>query len=206
MRCAFIERHEQVWPITTQCRVLAVSASGYHQHRARSEAPDQPGRIRDMALLVHIRAVFIEMKGADGWPRIWREFGARGIHVGKERVRKLMKAYGLQARGKRKFKVTTNSNHALPVSPDLLERNFSAPEPNRVWTGDITYVQTDEGWLYLAVVIDLFSRQIVGFAMHERMMRNLDTSKNLSPNRLAIDSLGPVTRGCGYGAAGSGFL
>ncbi len=105
--------------------------------------------------------------------RIWREFGARGIHIGKERVRKLMKAYGLQARGKRKFKVTTNSNHALPVSPDLLERNFSAPEPNRVWTGDITYVQTDEGWLYLAVVIDLFSRQIVGFAMHERMMRQL---------------------------------
>ena len=166
MRYAFIERHEQVWPITVQCRVLAVSASGYHQHRARSEAPDQPGRIRDMALLVHIRAVFTEMKGAYGWPRLWRELGARSIHAGKERVRKLMKANGLQARGRRKFKATTNSNYTLPVSPDLLERNFSTSVPNRVWTGDITYVRTDEGWLYLAVVIDLFSRQVVGFAMH----------------------------------------
>ena len=81
-------------------------------------------------------------------------------------MRKLMKANGLQARGRRKFKATTNSNYTLPVSPDLLERNFSTSVPNRVWTGDITYVRTDEGWLYLAVVIDLFSRQVVGFAMH----------------------------------------
>ena len=174
MRYAFIERHEKVWPIVVQCRVLEVSASGYHQYRARGEEPEQPlGRIRDMALLVHIRAVFAEMKGAYGWPRLWRELAARGVHAGKERVRKLMKANGLQARGKRKFKATTNSNHALPVWPDLLERNFSAPEPNRVWTGDITYISTEEGWLYLAVVIDLFSRQVVGFAMHERMTRQL---------------------------------
>ena len=136
MRYAFIERHEHVWPITVQCRVLAVSASGYHQHRARSEAPDQPGRIRNMALLVHIRAVFAEMKGAYGWPRIWRELAARGVHAGKERVRKLMKANGLHARGKRKFKATTNSNHTLPVSPDLLERNFNTPE--RTGSGQAT--------------------------------------------------------------------
>jgi len=174
VRYAFIERHEKVWPVTAQCRILDVSASGYHQHRARGQAPDRPlGRISDMALLVHIRAVFGEMKGAYGWPRIWRELAARGVHAGKERVRKLMKANGRQARGKRKFKATTNSNHALPVSPDLMERNFSAPEPNRVWTGDITYIPTEEGWLYLAVVIDLFSRQVVGFAMHERMTRQL---------------------------------
>ncbi|NDJ15372.1 MAG: IS3 family transposase [Acidobacteriia bacterium] len=174
VRYAFIERHEKVWPITVQCRVLEVSASGYHQHRARREAPDQPHRrISDMALVVHIRAVFAEMKGAYGWPRIWRELAARGIHAGKERVRKLMRSNGLQARGKRKFKATTNSNHALPVSPDLLERNFHAPAPNRVWTGDITYIPTEDGWLYLAVVIDLFSRQVVGFAMQERMTRQL---------------------------------
>ena len=104
MRYAFIERHEKVWPIVVQCRVLEVSASGYHQYRARGEEPEQPlGRIRDMALLVHIRAVFAEMKGAYGWPRLWRELAARGVHAGKERVRKLMKANGLQARGKRKF-------------------------------------------------------------------------------------------------------
>ena len=147
MRYAFIARHEKVWPIATQCRVLAVSASGYHRHRARSEASDQPGRIRDMALLVHIRAVFTEMKGAYGWPRIWRELAARGIHAGKERVRKLMRINGLRAKGKRKFRVTTDSAQDLPVSPNLLERKFDVALPNRVWTGDVTYVWTDEGWI-----------------------------------------------------------
>ncbi len=124
-----------------------------------------------MALLVHIKAVFSEMKSADGWPRIWRELQARGVRAWKERVRKLMKAHGLRARGKRKLKATTNSAHDLPVSPNLLERQFSVDTPNRVWTGDITYLWTEEGWVYLAVVIDLFSRQIVGFAMSERMTR-----------------------------------
>lgn len=113
------------------------------------------------------------MKGAYGWPRVWRELLARGVRAGKERVRKLMKACGLQARGKRKFKATTNSSHRLPVSPNLLERDFCVEAPNRVWTGDITYVWTDEGWLYLAVVIDLFSRQVVGFSMSEHMTRML---------------------------------
>jgi len=124
-----------------------------------------------VALLVHIKAVFSEMKSAYGWPRVWRELQARGIRAGKERVRKLMKAHGLRARGKRKFKATTNSAHDFPVSPNLLERQFSVDTPNRVWTADSTYLWTEEGWVYLAVVIDLFSRQIVGFAMSERMTR-----------------------------------
>ena len=177
MRYAFIERHRTVWPIARQCRALNVSASGYRQYRARQTGgtgPLQPGRrIGDVALLVHIKAIFNEMKGAYGWPRIWRELSTRGIHTGKERVRKLMKVHGLRARGKRKFKATTNSSHGLPVSPNLLERRFTVEAPNRVWAGDITYVWTQEGWLYLAVVIDLFSRQVVGFAMSERMTRQL---------------------------------
>jgi transposase InsO family protein len=126
-----------------------------------------------MALLVHIRAVFQEMKGAYGWPRVWRELGQRGVRAGKERVRKLMCANGLRARGKAKFRVTTDSGHGLPVSPNLLDRKFDVDAPNRFWSGDITYIQTDEGWLYLAVVIDLFSRQVVGFSMNERMTRQL---------------------------------
>jgi transposase InsO family protein len=126
-----------------------------------------------MALLVHIRALFVEMKGAYGWPRIWRELAARGVRAGKERVRKLMQANGLRARGKKKFRVTTDSGHGLPVSRNLLERRFDVGERNRVWSGDITYVWTDEGWLYLAVVIDLFSRQVVGFSMGDRMTRGL---------------------------------
>jgi putative transposase len=179
VRYAFIERHKTVWPVTVQCRALDVSASGYRQFRARQTASPgsiRPGRrISEVALLVHIKAIFSEMKGAYGWPRIWRELSERGIRAGKERVRKLMKAHGLRARGKRKFKATTNSCHCFPVSPNLLERRFSVETSNRVWVGDITYVWTEEGWLYLAVVIDLFSRQAVGFAMSERMTRQLVT-------------------------------
>jgi putative transposase len=177
VRYAFIERHRMVWPVVFQCRVLEVSVSGYRQHRARGAKPPAAApegkRLGDMALLAHIRAVFHEMKGAYGWPRVWRELAARGVRVGKERVRKMMKADGLRARGKRKFRVTTDSSHGLPVSPNLLERKFDVAEPNKVWTGDITYVWTDEGWVYLAVVIDLFSRRIVGFSMSERMTRQL---------------------------------
>jgi transposase InsO family protein len=134
----------------------------------------QPGRrLSDTALTVHIKAVFAEMKGAYGWPRIWREIAARGLRAGKERVRRMMKSLGLQARGKRRFKATTNSALDFPVAPNLLARDFCADAPNKVWTGDITYILTDEGWLYLAVVIDLFNRQVVGFAMGERMTRTL---------------------------------
>lgn len=182
MRYAFIERHRNVWPITAQCRVLDVSVSGYGQYRARQQRASRTGpasataatsRLSDMALLVHIRALFLEMKGAYGWPRIWRELAVRGVRAGKERVRKLMQANSLRARGKKKFKVTTDSGHGLPVSPNLLERRFDVGDPNRVWSSDITYVWTDEGWLYLAVVIDLFSRQVVGFSMGEQMTRAL---------------------------------
>jgi transposase InsO family protein len=129
--------------------------------------------ISTTARLVRIKAIFNEMKGAYGWPRIWRELIARGVKASKERVRRLMKAHGLRARGKRKFKATTNSAHDLPVAPNLLERNFMVEAPNRVWTGDITYIWTEEGWLYLAVVIDLFNRQVVGFSMSNRMTRAL---------------------------------
>jgi transposase InsO family protein len=177
VRYAFIERHRGAWPIVVQCRVLQVSASGYHQHRlgqAAEVGPNQPDRrLSDTALAVHIKAVFAEMKGAYGWPRIWRELAARGIRAGKERVRRMMKACGLRARGKRRFKATTNSAHDLPVAPNLLARNFAVDAPNRVWTGDITYIWTEEGWLYLAVVIDLFNRRVVGFAMGQRMTRTL---------------------------------
>ena len=182
MKYAFIERHAKVWPVAVQCVVLEVSASGYRQHRAREKAGGaaaEPGerklgdRLGEMALTVHVKATFHEMKGAYGWPRLWRELRNRGVRAGKERVRKLMKKNGLQARGRRRFKVTTDSAHGLPVSPNLLERKFGVQEPNRVWTGDVTYVWTGEGWLYLAVVLDLFSRQIVGFAMGETMTRQL---------------------------------
>jgi transposase InsO family protein len=174
VKYAFIERHARTWPISFQCQVLGVSVSGYHQWRRRKDAPGNGGkRLSDAFLLAYIRAIFGEVKGAYGWPRMYQELRARGLRVGKERVRKLMKENGLQARARKKFRATTDSDHGLPVSPNLLKRNFKAEAPNQIWTGDITYCWTEEGWLYLAVVIDLFSRQVVGFAMSKRMTRQL---------------------------------
>lgn len=141
------------------CHVLEVSESGYYHHWTRGTALHH---IPDVALLTHIRATHKKVKGEYGWPRMWRALQARGIKASKERVRKMMMQYGICARGKRKFVVTTDSKHNLPIAPNLLQRNFTTIAPNQVWTGDITYIKTDEGWLYLAVVLDLFNRQVVG--------------------------------------------
>ncbi len=178
MKYAWIERHKKFWPITLQCEVLNVSASGYfeRQRRKDSDHPSTAGkRISDEALLVHIKAVYAGSKGEYGWPRIWRELRASGVHVWKERVRRLMKEHGIKARGKRKFVVTTDSKHNLPIAPNLLNRNFQPDAPDCVWTSDITYIQTDAGWLYLAVVLDLYSRQVVGWSMQPHMQTSLVT-------------------------------
>jgi putative transposase len=130
--------------------------------------------LSDEALLVHIRAVYAENQEAYGWPRIWRELRQRGIRVGKQRVQRLMQQHGIRARGKRRVRVTTtDSRHQLPIAPNRLNRNFTVSAPNQVWAGDITYIQTDEGWLFLAVVIDLFSRRVVGWSLQPDMRRDL---------------------------------
>ncbi|WP_198969508.1 IS3 family transposase, partial [Xylophilus sp. ASV27] len=121
----------------------------------------------------HIKAIHAQTRGGYGWPRIWKELLARGIRVGKDRVQKLMQRHGIRARGKRRFKVTTDSRHDLPISPNVLNREFTVSEPDKVWVGDITYIATDEGWLFLAVVIDLFSRQVVGWSLREDMTRDI---------------------------------
>jgi putative transposase len=169
LKYAFIQRHRRVWPISVQCRVLGVSVAGYHEHFVRRANGAQRRHLSDDALLVHIKAIYAESRGGYGWPRIWKELLARGIRVGKQRVQKLMQRHGIRAKGKRRFKVTTDSNHDLPISPNLLDRQFTVAEPDRVWVGDITYIATDEGWLFLAVVIDLFSRQVVGWSLREDM-------------------------------------
>jgi transposase InsO family protein len=174
VKYAFVERHRRIWPICVQCRVLKVSVSGFHQHLARRREIAQRRHLSNQALLVHIRAVFVEYRGAYGWPRIWRELVKRGIRVGKQRVQKLMQQHGIQARGKRRFRImTTDSRHDLPVAPNLLNRNFTVAAPNLAWSGDITYIPTEEGWLFLAVVIDLFSRRVVGWSMQTDMSRKL---------------------------------
>ena len=174
MKFAFIDRHRSVWPVCVQCRVPGVSATGYHQHKLRRAKIAERRNMPDEALLAHIRAVHAEMRGAYGWPRIWRELLKRGVRVGKQRVQRLMQKHGIRARGKRRFRVaTTDSLHTLPVAPNRLERNFSPARPDTAWSGDITYIATDEGWLFLAVVIDLFSRRVVGWSLQPHMQRNL---------------------------------
>jgi len=156
-----------------------VSTSGYfeHQRRCAHGRPSQPGggRVGSEALLAHIRAIQADTKGEYGWPRVWKELLARGIRVGKDRVQRIMQAQGIKARGKRKFVVTTDSKHDLAVAPNLLARDFNPDAPDRVWSGDITYIATDECWLYLAAVIDLFSRQVVGWSMQPHMQSSLVT-------------------------------
>ena len=174
MKYAFIERHRHIWPICVQCRVLRVSVSGFHQHRARRREIASRRHLSDAALLAHISAAYAEHCGAYGWPRIWRELRKLCIRVGKQRVQRLMQQHGIRARGKRRFRVTTtDSRHDLPIAPNLLNRNFTASGPNQTWTGDITYIATEEGWLFLAVVIDLFSRKVVGWSMRPDMHRSL---------------------------------
>jgi putative transposase len=180
VKYAWIAKHRGHWPVTLVCEVMGVSASGYFEHWRRKDAakPSRPGankRISAEALLVHIKAIHAEVKEEYGWPKMWKELLARGIRVGKERVRKLMQRHGIKARGKRKFVVTTDSKHDLPIADNLLQRDFAPEAPNQVWTSDITYIATDEGWLYLTAFIDLFSRQVVGWSLREHMQASVVT-------------------------------
>jgi putative transposase len=124
-------------------------------------------------LLVHIKSIFIEFKHRYGAPRIHSELKDRDIRCGVNRVARIMRNNSLVAKSRRKFKATTNSKHNYPVHPNILEQNFICDKPNEVWTTDITYIWTTEGWLYLAVVLDLYSRKIVGWSMDKRMTREL---------------------------------
>ena len=163
------------WPVSIACEVLEVSASGYFSglRRRESKRPGPFWRHSDEALLAHMRAIHAEVKGEYGWPRMHKELLARGIRVGKGRVQRLMQQHGIKAKTKRKFVVTTDSRHSLPVAPDPVQRRFNPDAPNQIWTGDITYLATDEGWLYLAGVIDLHSRQLVGWSMQSHMQTSL---------------------------------
>jgi putative transposase len=148
--------------------------AGYHEHWSRQRTIRPRRHLSEEALLVHIRAVYAETRGAYGWPRIWKQLQRQGIRVGKQRVQRIMQQHGIRARGKRRFRIrTTDSRHGLPVADNLLNRQFNAAAPNQVWVGDITYIATGEGWLFLAVVMDLFNRQVVGWSLHEDMRSEL---------------------------------
>jgi putative transposase len=170
VRYAFIEQNRGSYPLQALCTALQVSDSGFTTWQ-RGEGPTK--WLSDGELLKCIREVHEETKAAYGSPRIFLELKGRGFPVSKGRVERLMRENGLRGRHKRRYKATTDSKHTLPVAPNLLEQNFETERPDQAWTADITYISTGEGWLYLAIVLDLYTRQIVGWAMRERMTKEL---------------------------------
>ena len=175
MRYDFIEAHRGRWPVRLMCRVLRVSAGGYYDWRGR---PQSKRAARHDALVVAIRAIHGEVKARYGSPRMHAELVARGEACCVNTVARLMRRERIAAKARRKFRVTTDSNHGRPVAENLLDRRFEPGAANRAWAADITYVATGEGWLYLAAVEDLHSRRIVGWSMGERI-----------DSRLVVDAL-----------------
>lgn len=173
MKYAWIDAHGKSFALAEMCAVLDVSISGYRAWK-RGGKPDRK-RLTDTQTLAVIRAIHVELKGAYGSPRMVRELRLRGFSAGKERIERLMRENGIRARHKRRYKVTTDSKHGLPVADNLLARDFAPTAPNQVWTADITYLWTDEGWLYLAIVLDLFNREVIGWSLKPRMTTDIVT-------------------------------
>jgi putative transposase len=159
------------YPLPVLCDTLDVSISGYRAWKRGGTAERK--HLTDAQLLVLIRAIHAQFKGAYGSPRMVDELRGRGFPAAKARVERLMREHGIRARHKRRYQATTDSKHGLPVAENLLNRHFNPAAPNQVWTADLTYVWTDEGWLYLAVVLDLFNREIVGWSIKPRMTADI---------------------------------
>ena len=173
MSFALIDAKKADVPVATACAVLGVSESGYYAWKSRTASPRQRD---DMVLLAHIRAEFSTSNETYGSPRMLVELRESGLAIGRHRVARLMSENGMKARQKTRFKKTTDSDHCGPVAPNILDQDFATDAPNQKWGVDISYVWTAEGWLYLAIVVDLFSRKIVGWAMSDRMKRSLALS------------------------------
>ncbi|WP_409360022.1 IS3 family transposase [Aliiroseovarius crassostreae] len=170
MRFAFIAKNAEMLPIERLCQIMDVSPRGYRAFRSR---PLSQSQRKDMVVLAHIREQFALSLGSYGRSRMTEELKELGLPVGHRRIGRLMRDNGIVVRRNRKFKATTDSNHSFNIAPNLLNRDFSAARPNRKWAGDISYVWTQEGWLYLAVILDLHSRRVIGWAVSNRMKRDL---------------------------------
>jgi putative transposase len=171
MRFRFIDDHRNTWPVRVLCETLEVSASGYYAWRGRPECARAAAN-RD--LLADVRRIHQQHRGRYGAPRIHAALRAEGHAVSRGRVERLMRRHGIGAVTQRRLRVvTTDSNHGLPIADNLLDQTFLARRPNEIWLADISYIPTDEGWLYLAVVLDLFSRKVVGWAMRDHLRQQL---------------------------------
>ena len=172
MKYAFIQQHRQAFSIQRMCVVLGVARSGYYAWRQRDGSPSPRCR-RQAVFDQRVGQAYRQRKGRSGAPRLALDLLDEGLPANRKTVAASLRRQGLRAKAARKFKATTNSRHSLPVAPNLLEQDFTAIAPNQKWVGDITYLATGEGWLYLAVLIDLFSRKVIGWAMSERMTSDL---------------------------------
>jgi transposase InsO family protein len=168
MKYQFIADHSHEFPIMRMCRVLVVSTSGYYAWRGRPQSQRAQDNLKLVERIKEVHAASREIYGS---PRVHAELvDSQGIHCNKKRVERLMRIHDIRGRQRRRRRVkTTDSNHSLPVAPNLLDRQFEADAPNRKWVADITYVPTAQGWLYLAVVLDLFSRRVIGWSMADTM-------------------------------------
>jgi len=170
MKYKFISSHRSALRVKKMCQALKVSRSGYYDWQNRGQSQ------RDRAnqtLLEQIEKVYQESRNTYGSPRITADLRANGDSCGQNRVARLMKANGIIAKTKRRFKVTTDSGHNQPVAANLVKQRFEADKPNRLWSSDITYIPTKEGWLYLSVVLDVYSRRIVGWSMKRQLTKEL---------------------------------
>ena len=170
MRFAFIDEEKATWPVETLCEVLGVSRSGFYAWKVR---PPSPRALEDAQLVVEIKAAHKAGRSAYGSPRVHRALRRHGRRVGKKRVERLMRREGVAAKKRKKFCVTTDSRHADPIAPNILQRDFDVALPNVAWVTDVTYVPTHEGWLYLAAILDLCSRRVVGWAASANNDREL---------------------------------
>ena len=201
MTFAFIAAEKAYFPVRVRCRALGVSPSGYY---AAQQRPLSARAQRDTTLLRRLHVVHAESRRTYGRPRLRRELRQAGIRIGDRRVRRLMRLGGLVARGRRRYRVTTDSAHAAPVARNHLARAFAVARPNRVWAGDITALWTAEGWLYLAVLIDLASRRVVGWAAQATMETDLPLAalrRALAHRRIRRGLLHHSDRGVQYASA-----
>jgi len=170
LRCQFIASVKKAYPITVSCKVMRVSRSRYYHWQKHCKSDRQEGYERLIPLVQEIHAM---SRGSYGTRRISKGLRFHGEECGRDKARTLMKLAGVSAKQRKKFKVTTDSKHNLPVAPNLLDRQFEVKELNRAWVSDITYIWTTEGWLYLTVIIDLFSRKVIGWSSSNRIDKNL---------------------------------
>ena len=200
MRFLFIRRHADVFRITTMCRVLSVTRQGYYAWKRR-----RPSRrsLANEALLVEIRASHLRSRRSYGSPRIWRELKSRRGRLDEKRVARLMARDGLRAKRSKRYRVTTDSRHTAVVHENVLARDFTVGAADRAWVGDITYLWTREGWLYLAVVLDVGTRRVIGWSLHPTLQAELVTSAlAMALGTRAIDTgvIWHSDRGSQYGA------